>query len=84
MTSERANPTVLDLVATALRAQGFDGLFNTDAPCGCTTDDLAPCGEIGGSCEAGYEVPGCSSDCGNGCDFHLARTRATEEQTDGE
>jgi hypothetical protein len=27
MTSERANPTVLDLVATALRAQGFDGLF---------------------------------------------------------
>lgn len=62
-------PNVIDLVWAGLRARGYDGLFSDE--CGCSVDDLAPCGEIQFDCEAGYRHEGCSTGCGEGCDFHI-------------
>ncbi len=46
---------VIEIVAESLRAKGFSGLVNTDSPCGCELDDLAPCCDDISSCEAGYK-----------------------------
>lgn len=35
--------TVIEIVKAHLEAQGFDGLVQTDAACGCLLDDLQPC-----------------------------------------
>lgn len=37
-----------------LTRHGFDGLCNADAACGCGTDDLYPCGELGPNCRPAY------------------------------
>ena len=64
------NPDVLEMVTYYLKAQGYDGLFNTEyEPCGCDLEDLVPCGEIQATCIAGYKHIGCT--CGEGCDFHI-------------
>ena len=42
--------TVLQMIADTLKAKGFDGLCNEG--CGCTLDDLAPCGMMGDDCAA--------------------------------
>lgn len=64
--------TVLQIVEDRLRADGFDGLTHCDGECACLIADLAPCGEIGGNCEAGYRVP---CECGDH-DYHIATTPA--------
>lgn len=69
--------TVLDMVRKALAEQGYDGLSNEDACCACVLSDLAPCGEMGQYCEAGYRRDGCHPECGEGCDFHIVSTRET-------
>ena len=53
------NKNVEEIVGRFLDAssEGFDGLFNESAGCCCTNDDLAPCGEMSGYCEAGYFSP---------------------------
>ncbi len=50
------NPNVQEIVGRVLDAssEGFDGLFNEAGGCCCKNDDLAPCGEMSGDCEAGY------------------------------
>lgn len=50
------NQNVQEIVGRFLAASGedFGGLFNEAAGCCCTNDDLAPCGEMRGDCEAGY------------------------------
>ncbi|MCP4899712.1 MAG: hypothetical protein GY906_22330 [bacterium] len=67
--------SVRDIVKKHLEENGFDGLYWWNGECGCKTDDLAPCGEIGADCEPGYEVP-CpgaqACDAGGGCDWHIA------------
>lgn len=37
---------IRNIVEEYLKSRGFDGLYNTDVPCGCLLDDLAPCGEL--------------------------------------
>lgn len=67
----REAPTVIAMVQAHLKANGFDGLYSDDGECACLTDDLAPCGEIGGSCSAGYKQ---RCDCGDH-DFHVGSER---------
>ncbi len=40
---------VIEMVGNQIRLLGGDGLFDEEE-CGCTLDDLAPCGSIGHSC----------------------------------
>jgi len=47
--------TVIEIVADYLKYNELDGLQN-GAECGCSIDDLAPCGEIQSSCSTGYKV----------------------------
>ena len=35
---------VKEIVIAYLKVNGFDGLVNSDQPCGCGLDDLFPCG----------------------------------------
>jgi hypothetical protein len=48
---------VLTMVREAVKSCGADGLCNVDLECGCTLDDLAPCGAIGEECEAARNNP---------------------------
>jgi hypothetical protein len=59
--------TFLDIVKTGLKASGFDGLCYLDGeePCGCSLDELAPCGSFDGNCTPGYLQPRDR----NGCDY---------------
>ena len=45
---------VRQILAEALRAQGYDGLCNSDMECGCVLDDLAPCDGDPWLCVPGY------------------------------
>lgn len=62
---------VINIVSTYLKENEYDGLFCAGV-CACKRDDLAPCGEIQGNCEAGYlqTVEGCSEH-----DWHIGKTK---------
>ena len=49
----------LSELESELRAKGCHGLYNSEGPCGCTWEDLAPCGEcpIEMGCVGGYIGP---------------------------
>lgn len=49
------NPRLADLLESALRAGGYDGLCHDE--CGCRLGDLCPCGLPSTLCVAGYRVP---------------------------
>ena len=34
----------------------LDGLFHSETECACCRDDLIPCGEYFGDCEAGLKI----------------------------
>ncbi len=51
-----SNKIVKEIVAEYLEKNGFDGLFSC-SECACTKDDLEPCDEMRGDCEAGYFIP---------------------------
>ena len=72
------------MVEHYLRANGFDGLYQADC-CACLLDDLVPCGEITGACEAGYkDADGCGASCSvGGCDFHVGPSKPPEPAPDG-
>jgi hypothetical protein len=58
--------TILEIVREYLKANGYDGLCNPDAECGCVLDDLMPCSEPGMECQAGHRVkPGPDDDPDN-------------------
>lgn len=59
---------MIEIVQLYLVANGYDGL-SSDV-CACKADDLAPCGAIGGDCQAGYLAP-CPPDCGDH-DWHIS------------
>lgn len=50
--------SVKEIVADYLKANGYDGLYNGDAECGCDLDDLMPCEGNPCCCQPGYKV-GC-------------------------
>lgn len=47
--------TALTILDEALVLQGYDGLVRLDEECGCTVDDLAPCGQDFASCRPAYK-----------------------------
>ncbi len=48
---------VKQIVLEYLEANGFDGLYDSDAECGCHRDHLMPCGEGADVCCPGYARP---------------------------
>ena len=48
-------PTVGEITAEHLKANGYDGLCNDDAGCGCGLGDLAPCDCLSLDCVAAYK-----------------------------
>jgi len=48
--------TVLDIIKSYLRDNGFDGLCEPDTECGCGLDDLAPCDGIIQDCIPAYRI----------------------------
>ena len=49
---------IKEIIQKHLRENGFDGLFNDYAECGCKTDDLVPCDCVNiNDCEPGYLRP---------------------------
>jgi len=46
---------VIEIVHKYMEENGYDGLHD-GFKCGCRINDLAPCGEIGGSCQVGHVV----------------------------
>lgn len=58
-TGGRTTPSsVMEIVADYLKNNGYDGLYNSDAECGCDLDELMPCEGSPDSCQPGYKV-GC-------------------------
>lgn len=55
------------MVEEWLTAHKYDGLCNSDVPCGCLLGDLAPCGEINVDCRPGYREE-VDADTACGCD----------------
>lgn len=50
-----AGEKVIQIVRRQLAADGYGGLVNPDAVCGCTLDDLRPCAGDFADCEGGYK-----------------------------
>lgn len=46
--------TAKQMLTERLQADGYSGLYNTWAECGCGIDDLAPCDGIQLECVAGH------------------------------
>lgn len=67
--------TVTKIVRKYLSENGFDGLYNADAECGCRIDDLAPCGEPIGECRPGYSGPG-----SEGSSFNIYGNKADRDE----
>ncbi len=64
-------PTIIELTRAQLKAQGYDGLCNPDAECGCKLDELFPCDEPSMvNCEAGYLGPP-PPDKADECDWYI-------------
>ena len=47
---------VNNMIKEYLIKNGYDGLYNGDWGCGCTINDLAPCGDNIINCNAGYKL----------------------------
>lgn len=70
--------TLIDIIKSAIRDAGGDGLSNPDMDCGCSIDDLAPCGcpSLDG-CVIGI---GRADDDGNTLFIRLRKMRAQNDQ----
>lgn len=67
-----------DIVREYLVSHHYDGLIGDC--CTCVLDDLMPCCDSAMECEPGYRVEGCTDDCGQACDYHLAREKPGNSQ----
>lgn len=52
------NPSTQEIIKIYLENNGFDGLYNSTAECGCLLDDLMPCENPSPNCQAGYMAQG--------------------------
>ena len=77
-----SNPDVRDIVEWFIETAGYDGLSEEYGECACEKGDLAPCGELNGSCIAGYKHEGCPSECNEGHEYHIMAGRAVEEKSE--
>ncbi len=68
--------TVLDIVKSYLKENGYDGLYNPDALCACLRDDLAPCEDYTMGCAPGYKKPCQPDTCpiDGECEWHIEGT----------
>jgi len=73
-------PTIQELVAASLRAQGYDGLFNPGDECACILNDLMPCDEPSINCVAGFRGPPRDDDF----DFGVYESREEAEKANEE
>ena len=46
--------TIIQIVRKHLADNGYSGLRQPDAECGCELDDLNPCGDSFAECKPGY------------------------------
>ena len=60
---------VYDALTSYMREHGYDALYNVDADCGCSIDDLQPCcnGGIPNCCLLGVAVDCPSCELSEGC-----------------
>lgn len=74
--------SIREIVATYLKANGYDGLIDARAECGCAVDDLMSCRRAQAlGCEPGYKGP---CDCpGTPCKWHMFRTRGEAQWQEG-
>jgi len=58
------------IIQDYLRKNGYDGLLCTDIPCGCSIDELMPCGENCNvlDCEPAYAHPCTGEACTHKCE----------------
>ena len=54
---------VILVIASAISAGGYDGLYAADGECACELGDLAPCGQLRDDCMMGYRYWCEDSDC---------------------
>ena len=73
MAEREHNPTVKEIVRNFLKNEGYEGLFNEDAPCACKLDELICCEEFF-DCEAGYIVP-CDEEFDGEFDYCISREK---------
>ncbi len=62
---------VKEIIKAYLKENKFDGLVNQDGECACETEDLFPCCEEVGECEAGHKVKCDGISCGGECNWHM-------------
>jgi hypothetical protein len=67
----------LEIIKKHLKDNGFDGLCNPDAGCGCHTDDLICCSEDFSDCNPGYKGPSGEDD---GSDFWIYATKVARDR----
>lgn len=83
-----SNPTIKEIVAQYLKANGYDGLYNECGECACLIGDLAPCGEMSGECVSGYKAKcdddGCGCCTDNGWHIQAEKPHATADLPPGE
>lgn len=68
-----ATQDVKTFIADKIMSEGFDGICNGEAECGCGVADLQPCGESFADCVLAYrwECEGCKiGESTQGCEFY--------------
>lgn len=68
-----ATQDVKTFIADQIVSEGYDGLCNPDAECGCGVADMQPCGESFSDCVLAYrwECEGCKyGESEEGCEFY--------------
>ena len=61
-------PTVKEAIIEYAKKHGYTSIFNSEIQCGCTMDDLMPCGEFNiNDCQFGYTKECDPENCQNIC-----------------